>query len=102
MPKRLLPGLLVLAASLPAVPAELPTAGGAPAVRAGKDITGLMHPTVSPVPLTAPGQVPGADAATLDALLSAAGLRVAEARAGAIDVPLLFAAALPDDMAQID
>ena len=43
----------------------------------------------------------GTDAATLDALLSAAGLRLDEVREGAAAVPRVYAAALPRDLGAV-
>jgi len=98
MLKRLLMGAALLAVALPAESAEAPW--GAPvAGAAGAEIT-TVAPGESFTPPT--GELPQTDAATIDALLSAAGLRMSQVRSGTVAVPRLYAESLPTDMAQID
>ena len=99
MLKRLLMGAALLAVALPAESAESPwrVPGGG---LGDTEVASVLSTGLSPAATT--GFLPQGDAATLDALLSAAGLRVSQVRTGASAVPRLYAEALPTDMAQID
>jgi len=102
MLKRLLMGAALMAVTMPAESASGPWTS-APATTAfnPSDIASLVPSRPRSVALTR-DILPRADAATLDALLSAAGLRVSQVRSGAAAVPRLYVEAMPTDMAQID
>lgn len=99
MLKRLLTGAALLAVILPAWSAESPWRVPGSSLGDTGVATVLSDRPASPA---ATGILPEGDAATLDALLSAAGLRVSQVRTGVSAVPRLYAEALPTDMAQID
>ena len=72
--------------------------------RAPDDDPGAAASAPGPVATAAPAgesAIEAASAAALDDMLSAAGFRMAEVRAGAAPVPRLYVAAMPRDMAAI-
>ena len=101
MLKRLLMGAALMAVALPAQSASGPWTVPPGAYVAPPEITALAPSQPRSLAVTR-DILPRADAATLDALLSAAGLRVAQVRSGAAAVPRLYVEAMPSDMAQID
>lgn len=101
MLKRLFLGAALMAVVMPAESANGPWLSAPGSAMGETDIARLssFRPASSPA---ASDIVPRTDAATLDALLSAAGLRVAQVRSGASAVPRLYVEAMPIDMSQID
>ena len=99
MLKRLLLGAALVAVAMPAESANVAWPGAPVATLDQADAAAVL-PTRSRAGDTA--VLPRGDAATLDALLSAAGLRVAQVRSGASAVPRLYVESMPTDMAQID
>ena len=102
MLKRLLMGAVMVTVALPAESANGPWLG-APAATANPPAVTSLVPSRSQAAAAATRDIlPRGYAATLDALLSAAGLRVAQVRSGAATVPRLYVESMPTDMAQID
>ncbi len=99
MLKRLLLGAALVAVAMPAESASVIWPGTPGAMIDQSDTETVVS---TPALSGAAANLPGGDAATLDALLSAAGLRVAQVRTGASAVPRLYVESMPTDMAQID
>jgi Bax protein len=101
MLKRLLMAAALVAVAMPAESANVAWPGTPGATTEPPEVTGILPARARPGD-SATEILPRSDAATLDALLSAAGLRVAQVRSGASAVPRLYVEAMPTDMAEID
>ena len=101
MLKRLILGAALTVAVMPAESANAPWLSAPGATMGQTEIASLT--SMPPETAAATGGIlPRGDAATLDALLSAAGLRVSQVRTGASAVPRLYVEAMPVDMSQIN